>query len=76
MQELDAVIKALKVVEEHFICWGLKDPEPHLPHHEDLPQFLENRMIQLCNYIQDINSLTNLNLNNKIDTLKNMLDSN
>ena len=45
MQELDVVIKALKVVEEHLIHWGLKDPEPYLPHHENLPWFLENRMV-------------------------------
>ena len=62
-------------MEEHLIHWGLEDPEPCLPHQEDLTWFLENRTIQLCNYIQDINSLMNPNLDNKIEALKNILDS-
>ena len=74
-QELNVVILALKTMEEHLIHWGLEDPEPCLPHQEDLTWFLENRTIQLCNYIQDINSLMNPNLDNKIEALKNILDS-
>ena len=75
IQELGTVIKALKVVEEHLIYWGLEDPDPYLPCQEDLPWFLENRTIQLHNYIQNINSLTDPNLDNKIEALKNILDS-